>query len=168
MLELGRAQKTIFITRYLPDHDLQREINEGLNLIEAWNRVNTVIFYGKSGEFASNRRDQQQLGMLALHILQAADVTLSLNFRSLVIPNPPFLIVMSASDKEVGLGTAAARAGERIALPGARTAVAIWRRCGGLPRRSRWSGPCDRARSCGPFWRFPRPPRRRPWRPLRR
>jgi Tn3 transposase DDE domain len=31
-----------------------------------------VIFYGKSGEFASNRRDQQQLGMLALHILQAA------------------------------------------------------------------------------------------------
>ena len=72
MLELGRAQKTIFIARYLRDRDLQREINEGLNLIEAWNRVNTVIFYGKSGEFASNRRDQQQLGMLALHILQAA------------------------------------------------------------------------------------------------
>ena len=41
-------------------------------MIEAWNRVNTVIFYSKSGEFASNRRDQQQLGMLALHILQAA------------------------------------------------------------------------------------------------
>jgi TnpA family transposase len=44
MLELGRAQKTIFIARYLRDRDLQREINEGLNLIEAWNRVNTVIF----------------------------------------------------------------------------------------------------------------------------
>jgi hypothetical protein len=47
-LELGRAQKTIFIA-YLRNRDLQREINEGLNLIEAWNRVNTVIFYGKSG-----------------------------------------------------------------------------------------------------------------------
>jgi len=66
------VQKTIFIARYLRDRDLQREIEEGLNLIEAWNRVNGVIFYGKSGEFASNRRDQQQLGMLALHILQAA------------------------------------------------------------------------------------------------
>jgi hypothetical protein len=31
-----------------------------------------VIFYGKSGEFATNRRDQQELGMLSLHILQAA------------------------------------------------------------------------------------------------
>jgi TnpA family transposase len=72
MLELGRAQKTIFIARYLRDRDLQREINEGLNLIESWNRVNDVIFFGKSGEFATNRRDQQQLGMLALHILQAA------------------------------------------------------------------------------------------------
>jgi TnpA family transposase len=47
MLELGRAQKPIFIARYLRDRDLQREINEGLNLIEAWNRVNTVIFYGR-------------------------------------------------------------------------------------------------------------------------
>ena len=35
-------------------------------------RVNGVIFYGKSGEFATNRRDQQELGMLSLHILQAA------------------------------------------------------------------------------------------------
>ena len=52
MLELGRAQKTIFIARYLRDRDLQCEINEGLNLIESWNRVNDVIFFGKSGEFA--------------------------------------------------------------------------------------------------------------------
>jgi Tn3 transposase DDE domain len=41
---------------------------EGLNVVESWNRVNAVIFYGKSGEFATSRRDQQELGMLALHI----------------------------------------------------------------------------------------------------
>lgn len=35
MLELGRVQKTIFVARYLRDRDLQREIEEGLNLIEA-------------------------------------------------------------------------------------------------------------------------------------
>lgn len=28
----------------------------GLNLIESWNRVNTVIFFGKSGGFATIRR----------------------------------------------------------------------------------------------------------------
>ena len=34
MLELGRAQKTIFVCRYLHDRDLQREVNSGLNIIE--------------------------------------------------------------------------------------------------------------------------------------
>ena len=33
-----------------------------------------MIFFGKSGEFATNRRDQQEMGMVALHILQAAIV----------------------------------------------------------------------------------------------
>jgi len=30
------------------------------------------VIYGKSGELATNRRDEQQLAMLAQHILQAA------------------------------------------------------------------------------------------------
>ena len=31
MLEVGRAQKAIFVARYLRNRDLQREIQEGLN-----------------------------------------------------------------------------------------------------------------------------------------
>ena len=72
MLEVGRAQKTIFVCRYLRDRELQREINAGLNVVEGWNGVNDVIYFGKSGEFASNRRDQQELSLLCLHLLQAA------------------------------------------------------------------------------------------------
>lgn len=98
MLELGRAQKTIFIARYLRDRDLQREINEGLNLIEAWNRVNTLIFYGKSGEFASNLRDQQQLGMLALHILQAALVYVNTLMIQDILAEPEWVNVLTAED----------------------------------------------------------------------
>jgi TnpA family transposase len=39
MIELGRAQKTIFLCRYLRDRELQREIQEGLNVVEAWHRA---------------------------------------------------------------------------------------------------------------------------------
>ena len=98
MLELGRAQKTIFIARYLRDRDLQREINEDLHLIEAWNRVNTVIFYGKSGEFATNRRDQQELGMLALHILQAALVYVNTLMIQDILAEPEWAGVLTAED----------------------------------------------------------------------
>lgn len=99
MLELGRAQKTIFIARYLRDRDLQREIEEGLNLIESWNRVNGVIFFGKSGEFATNRRDQQQLGMLALHILQAALVYVNTLMLQDILAEPEWQDVLTAEDR---------------------------------------------------------------------
>jgi TnpA family transposase len=74
MLEVGRAQKTIFLCRYLRDRDLQREINSGLNVAESWNRANAEIFYGKARDIASNRRDGQEVSVLCLHILQAAMV----------------------------------------------------------------------------------------------
>jgi TnpA family transposase len=72
MIELGRAQKTVFLTRFLRSRALQREINEGLNVIESWNRANAVIFYGKGGDLATNRRDEQEMSVLCLRILQAA------------------------------------------------------------------------------------------------
>lgn len=58
MLEVGRAQKTIFVARYLRLRDLQREIEEGLNVMESSNGANSVIAYGKGEEIASNRRDE--------------------------------------------------------------------------------------------------------------
>ncbi|MGO9750338.1 MAG: Tn3 family transposase [Solirubrobacteraceae bacterium] len=98
MLELGRVQKTIFVARYLRDRDLQREIEEGLNLIEAWNRVNGVIFYGKSGEFATNRREQQELGMLSLHILQAALVYVNTLMIQDILAEPEWASVLTPED----------------------------------------------------------------------
>lgn len=72
MIELGRAQKTIFLARYLRGRALQREMHEGLNVVESWNRANAVIFYGRGGDLATNRRDEQEMSVLCLRILQAA------------------------------------------------------------------------------------------------
>lgn len=70
LIELGRAIKTIFLCEYLEKEAIRREINEGLNVVERWNGVNDFIFYGKGGEFASNRLETQELSVLSLHLLQ--------------------------------------------------------------------------------------------------
>jgi TnpA family transposase len=72
MLEVGRAQRTIWATRYLGDRELQRETNAGLNVVENYNGVNDYIHFGKSGELASNRREEQEISMLCLQILQSS------------------------------------------------------------------------------------------------
>ena len=46
------------------------EILQGLNVMENWNSANSFIHYGKGGEFASNRRENQERTMLCLHLLQ--------------------------------------------------------------------------------------------------
>jgi hypothetical protein len=58
----------------LESEELRREIHEGLNVIENWNAANSFIHYGKGGEFASNRLDDQEISMLALHLLQISMV----------------------------------------------------------------------------------------------
>ncbi|SKB13844.1 transposase [Planktothrix sp. PCC 11201] len=70
LLELGRVIKTIFLCQYLDSAEVRREVNEGLNVVERWNGVNDFIFYGKGGEFASNRLESQELSVLSLHLLQ--------------------------------------------------------------------------------------------------
>ena len=85
--------------RYLRDRDLQREIEEGLNVVESWNWVDRVIFFGQSGEFATNRRDQQELGMVALHILQAAIVYVNTHMVQEVLALPEWDGVLTVDDR---------------------------------------------------------------------
>jgi len=70
--EIGRAQRTIFACRYLQDRDLQREVNAAIKVAESWNAGNAVLHYGKGGDIPGNRRDEQELTVLCLRVLQAS------------------------------------------------------------------------------------------------
>jgi TnpA family transposase len=74
LVELGKARRTIFLCRYLRLLELRREIQEGLNIIENWNSANDFILIGTGSEIAANRREDQEVTMLALHLLQNAMV----------------------------------------------------------------------------------------------
>jgi len=68
--EVGKAEKTIFLCDYLISREVQREVHEGLNVVENWNATNDFICYGRQGELATNRREQQEVVTLSLQLLQ--------------------------------------------------------------------------------------------------
>jgi TnpA family transposase len=96
--ELGKAVKTVFLCRYLASEGLRQEINEGLNVIENWNSANGFIFYGKGGEVATNRLEDQELSVLSLHLLQACLVYINTLMIQEVLAAPEWLQRMTPED----------------------------------------------------------------------
>lgn len=69
-IELGKADKTAFLCRYLSHPELREEIHEGLNVVENWNSCNEFICFARKTELQTNDPQVQEQTVLALQLLQ--------------------------------------------------------------------------------------------------
>lgn len=98
LAELGRAVKTLFLCRYLGSETFRREVNDGLNVVENWNGANGFVFFGKGGEIATNRVEDQEIAALALHLLQASLVYVNTRMMQSVLGAPAWAGRLSQAD----------------------------------------------------------------------
>lgn len=88
LAELGKAVKTIFLCEFLHSLELRREIHEGLNVIENWNSANGFIFYGRGSEIATNNREDQEIAVLSMHLLQMSMVYINTLMIQQILAEP--------------------------------------------------------------------------------
>lgn len=88
LAELGKAVKTIFLCEFLHSIELRREIHEGLNVVENWNSANSFIFYGRSSEIVTNNREDQEIAVLSMHLLQVCMVYINTLMIQQILAEP--------------------------------------------------------------------------------
>ena len=67
-------------------------------MVENWNSANAFIFYGAASEFATHQVEDQELGVLALHLLQISLVYVNTLFIQEILGEPAWRDRMTAED----------------------------------------------------------------------
>lgn len=99
IIEIGKVAKTIFLCRYLMFEPLRIEVHESQNVVERLNSIMGFIFYGKLGEISTNIKEEQELAIVCLHLLQACmSYVNTLIFQS-VLSKPEWEDKLTLEDK---------------------------------------------------------------------
>ncbi|MBT6330920.1 MAG: transposase [Kordiimonadaceae bacterium] len=99
LLEFGKVAKTIFLCRYLSDEGLRIEIHASQNIVERLNSIMSFIFYGKVGEISSNDKEDQELSIVCLHLLQACMGYVNTLLIQEILAQPSWRDVLTPEDK---------------------------------------------------------------------
>ena len=89
--ELGQAVKTIFLCLSA----LRREIHE---FVEQWNGATDFVFFARRGEMAGNRREDHEISMLSLHLIQNCRVYINTLMIQKVLARPRWQQAMTPRD----------------------------------------------------------------------
>jgi Tn3 transposase DDE domain len=89
----------VFANRARNSLELRHEIQEALNVIEHWNNVNDFIRFGKGGDFATNQRDEQEISMLALHLVQICMVYINTLMIQRVLDGQAWMSRLTKEDR---------------------------------------------------------------------
>ena len=99
LTEIGNAVKTIFLCRYLMSEELRIEIHEALNVVENLNSIMGFIFYGKLGEISTNNKEDQELAIVCLNLLQVSMVYINTLMIQEVLSEPLWQNKLTKEDK---------------------------------------------------------------------
>jgi TnpA family transposase len=99
LMEVGKAEKTIFLCKYLASEQLRVEIHEALNVVEMVNSTMGFIFYGKLGEVSTNNKDDQELAVACLHLLQVCMVYINTLIIQSVLSDPKWDALLRNEDR---------------------------------------------------------------------
>ncbi|MCX7126210.1 MAG: Tn3 family transposase, partial [Gammaproteobacteria bacterium] len=98
IIEIGKVAKTNFLCHYLIEEELRIEIHEAQNVVERLNSIMGFIFYGKLGEISTNVKNDQELSIVCLHLLQASMAYINTIIFQNVLSRPEWKGVLTPED----------------------------------------------------------------------